>query len=56
VRFVVALAWAFLVADFDGQPGSFRLASHDTAAFTRSDGLVLRLVRHAGPKEFRICS
>ena len=43
-------------ADFDGLPGTFRLASHDTAAFTRSDGLVLRLVRHTGPKEFRICS
>lgn len=41
--------------DFDGQPGTFRLASHDAAEFTRSDGRVLTLVRHEGPKEFRFC-
>jgi hypothetical protein len=42
--------------EFDGAVGSFRLISDRTAAFTRSDGQVLNLVRHDGPKEFRICS
>ena len=42
--------------DFDGQAGTFRLASHDAATFTRLDGRVLTLVRHVGPKTFRICS
>lgn len=42
--------------DFDGQTGTFRLASHDAAEFIRSDARVLNLVRHDGPKEFRLCS
>jgi hypothetical protein len=41
--------------DFDGQPGTFRLVSDNTASFTRADGQVLQLVRHEGPKEFRLC-
>lgn len=41
--------------DFDGQPGTFRLVSANTAEFTRADGQVLNLVRHEGSKEFRFC-
>lgn len=42
--------------EFDGQPGFFRLASPTEATFTSTTGGVLRLVRHEGAKEFRICS
>ncbi len=42
--------------DFDGQPGTFRLMSATTATFTRSDGLILELVRHEGAKLFRLCA
>jgi hypothetical protein len=42
--------------DFDGQPGTFRLVSANTAEFTRADGHVINLVRHEGSKEFRLCS
>jgi hypothetical protein len=41
---------------FDGAVGSFRLLSDSQAQFTRSDGQMLDLVRHHGPKEFRLCS
>lgn len=41
---------------FDGQPGTFRLDSPNRATFTTTDGQVLKLVRHSGAKEFRICS
>ena len=41
--------------DFDGRPGSFRLTSPTEATFTASDGTLLRLVRHLGPKEFGFC-
>lgn len=41
--------------DFDGQPGTFRLVSANTAEFNRAGGQVLLLVRHEGPKEFRFC-
>lgn len=42
--------------DFDGQVGVFRLTSHDTAVFRRSDGRTLNLVRHAGAAAFQLCS
>jgi hypothetical protein len=41
--------------EFDGAQGSFRLLTGNTAQFTRSDGRVLQLVRHAGPKAFPYC-
>jgi len=41
---------------FDGQPGTFRLVSANTAEFTSADGQVLNLVRHEGAKEFRFCA
>lgn len=41
--------------DFDGHQGTFRLTSHDAAQFTRSDGQVLKLIRHEGAKAFRGC-
>jgi hypothetical protein len=41
--------------DFDGQPGTFRLVAANAATFTRRDGPVLSLVRHAGSKDFRLC-
>ena len=44
------------LVEFDGAVGSFRLVSKANAAFTRSDGRILNLVRHDGPKEFRLCS
>ena len=42
--------------DFDGWPGTFRLTSRNDATFTTTGGAALRLVRHAGAKEFRFCS
>jgi hypothetical protein len=42
--------------EFDGHPGTFRLTSTTAATFTASDGQILVLVRHAGAKEFRLCS
>jgi len=42
--------------EFDGQPGTFRLVSTTEANFTASNGQVLRLVRRAGAKEFRLCA
>jgi hypothetical protein len=42
--------------DFDGQPGTFSLDAANEATFTTATGNVLRLVRHQGAKEFRICS
>ena len=42
--------------DFDGWPGTFRLTSRNDATFTTTGGAALRLVRHAGAKEFRLCS
>lgn len=41
--------------DFDGASGTFRLVSPTEASFTGSNGKILRLVRHAGAKEFRLC-
>jgi hypothetical protein len=41
--------------DFDGQPGTFRLVSDNKAEFTGTNGQVLLLVRHQGPKEFPYC-
>jgi hypothetical protein len=41
--------------DFDRQPGTFRVVSHDVAVFTRSDGHVLDLVRNPGAKASRMC-
>jgi hypothetical protein len=43
-------------ADFDGASGLFRLISATDATFTGSNDHVLRLVRHSGAKEFRLCS
>lgn len=40
---------------FDGSPGTFRLTSPTDATFTAGDGAILRLVRHAGAKEFGFC-
>jgi hypothetical protein len=42
--------------DFDGQTGTFRLIAPTEATFTASDGKDLRLVRHSGAKEFRLCA
>jgi hypothetical protein len=43
--------------EFDGQPGIFRLVSHDAAEFTGSSGAsVLHLVRHVGAKAFGMCA
>jgi hypothetical protein len=42
--------------DFDGQPGFFRLSSPTAATFTTATGDLLRLVRHDGAKQFRLCS
>jgi hypothetical protein len=41
---------------FDGRTGTFTLNSPDDATFIRSDGATLDLVRHAGAKEFPLCS
>jgi len=40
----------------DGQPGMFRLVSHDSSEFTATNGRVLLLVRHLGAKTFRGCA
>jgi len=42
-------------ADFDGTLGTFRLVTPHEATFTRRDGAVLQLVRHAGAKSFGFC-
>jgi hypothetical protein len=42
--------------DYDGRPGTFRLKTTTEATFTAVDGKILHLARHAGAKEFRLCS
>jgi hypothetical protein len=41
---------------FDGSPGTFRLDTRTTATFTDTNGAILKLVRHVGPKEFGGCA
>jgi hypothetical protein len=42
--------------EFDGQQGTFRLDTNDRATFVATNGKELRLARHSGAKEFRLCS